>query len=40
MLDEQHAQTQTIEALRRQVEASNIATRDAQALLRANQDQH
>ena len=36
MMDEQLSQTQTIEALRHQVEASNNAT---QALLRANQDQ-
>ena len=33
------AQTQTIEALRRQVETSNNAARDAQALLRATQEQ-
>jgi len=39
MMDEQLAQTQTIEALRRQVETSNNAARDAQALLRMNQDQ-
>ena len=39
MMDEQLAQTQTIEALRRQVETSNNAARDAQALLRATQDQ-
>jgi hypothetical protein len=39
MMDEQLAQNQTIEALRRQVETSNSAARDAQALLRANQDQ-
>ena len=38
-LDKQLAQTQTIEALRRQVETSNNAARDAQALLRMNQDQ-
>ena len=39
MMDEQLAQIQTIEALRRQVETSNNAARDAKALLRANQDQ-
>jgi phage shock protein A len=39
MMDEQLAQNQTIEALRRQVETSNNAARDVQALLRANQDQ-
>ena len=39
MMDEQLAQTQTIEALRRQVETSNNAARDAQALLRATQEQ-
>ena len=39
MMDEQLAQTQTIEALRRQVETSNTAARDARALLRATQDQ-
>ena len=39
MMDEQLSQTQTIEALRHQVETSNNAARDAQALLRANQDQ-
>jgi hypothetical protein len=39
MMDEQLAQNQTIEALRRQVETSNNAARDAQALLRAHQDQ-
>ena len=39
MMDDQLAQTQTIEALRRQVETSNNAARDAQALLRATQDQ-
>ena len=37
--DEQLAQHQTIEALRRQVETSNITAKDAQALLRANQEQ-
>jgi hypothetical protein len=39
MMDEQLAQTQTIETLRRQVETSNNAARDAQALLRATQEQ-
>ena len=39
MMDEQLAQSQTIEALRRQVETSNNASRDAQALLRMNQEQ-
>ena len=39
MMDEQLAQTQTIEAHRRQVETSNNAARDAQALLRATQEQ-
>ena len=39
MMDEQMVQTQTIEALRRQVETSNNAARDAQALLRATKDQ-
>ncbi len=39
MLEEQLAQTQTIEALRRQVETRNNAARDVQALLRATQDQ-
>ena len=39
MMDEQLAQNQTIEALRRQVETSNNATQDAQALLRMNQEQ-
>ena len=38
-MDEQLAHTQTIEALRRQVETSNNAARDAQALLRATQEQ-
>ena len=38
-MDEQLAQTQPIEALRRQVETSNNAARDAQALLRATQEQ-
>jgi hypothetical protein len=39
MMDEQLAQNQTIEALRRQVETSNNSARDAQALLRSSQDQ-
>jgi len=39
MMVEQLAQTQTIEAPRRQVETSNNAARDAQALLRVTQDQ-
>jgi hypothetical protein len=39
MMDEQLTQTQTIEALRRQVETSNNAVQEAQALLRLNQDQ-
>ena len=39
MMDEQLPQTQTIEALRRQVETSNNAARDAQALLCATQEQ-
>ena len=39
MMDEQLAQNQTIETLRRQVETSNNAARDAQALLRMNQEQ-
>ena len=39
MMDDQLAQTQTIENLRRQVETSNTAVRDAQAALRLNQDQ-
>ena len=34
MMDEQLVQNQTIESLRRQLETSNNATRDAQALLR------
>ena len=38
MMDEQPAQIKTIETLHRQVEASNNAALDAQALLRANQD--
>ena len=39
MMDEQLVQSQAIEALRRQLETSNNATRDAQVLLRMNQDQ-
>jgi len=39
MMDEQLAQSQTIEALRRQVETSSNSARKAQALLRDNQDQ-
>ena len=39
MINEQLAQAQMIESLRRQVKASNTAARDSQALLRANQDQ-
>ena len=39
MMNEQLVQSQTIEALRRQVETSNNATRDAQALLMMNQEQ-
>jgi hypothetical protein len=39
MMDEQLVQNQTIESLRRQLETSNTATRDAQALLRMNQEQ-
>jgi hypothetical protein len=39
MMDEQLAQTQTIESLYRQVEASNNAARDSQALLGVNQEQ-
>ena len=38
MMDEQLIQSQAIESLRRQLETSNTATRDAQALLRMNQD--
>jgi hypothetical protein len=37
--EEQLAQNQTIGALRRQVEASNNSAQQAQALLRANQEQ-
>jgi hypothetical protein len=39
MMDEQLAQTQTMEALRRQVETSNNSAWKAQALLRTNQEQ-
>ena len=39
MMDEQLAQNQTIDALRRQVESSNTSAQQAQALLRANQEQ-
>ena len=39
MMDKQLVQSQAIEALRRQLETSNNATRDAQALLRMNQEQ-
>ncbi len=39
MMDEQLVQSQAIETLRRQLETSNTATRDAQALLRMNQEQ-
>ena len=39
MMDEQLAQSQTIDSLRRQVESSSIALQQAQALLRANQEQ-
>jgi hypothetical protein len=39
MMEEQLVQNQTIEALRRQVETSNNAARDAEALLRMNQEQ-
>ena len=38
MMDEQLVQSQTIESLRRQLETSNNATRDAQAFLRMNQE--
>ena len=38
-MDEQLIQSQAIESLRRQLETSNNATRDAQALLRMNQEQ-
>jgi hypothetical protein len=39
MMDEQLAQNQTINALQRQVEASNNSAQQAQALLRANLEQ-
>jgi hypothetical protein len=39
MMDEQLTQNQTIDTLRRQVEASNTSVQQAQALLRANQEQ-
>ena len=39
MMDEQLVQNQAIESLRRQLETSNNATQDAQALLRMNQEQ-
>ena len=39
MMDDQLAHNQTIENLRRQVESSNTAVREAQAALRLNQDQ-
>jgi len=39
MMDEQLTQNQTIEGLRRQVESSNTSAQQAQALLRANQEQ-
>jgi hypothetical protein len=39
MMDEQLAQNQTIDTLRRQVDASNDSAQLAQALLRANQEQ-
>ena len=39
MMDEQLSQNQTIDSLRRQVESSNTALQQAQALLRANQKQ-
>ena len=39
MMDEQLAQNQTIETLRRQVETSNNTTRDTQAVLRTQQKQ-
>jgi len=39
MMNEQLVQNQTIEALRRQVESSNTSAQQAQALLRANQEQ-
>ncbi len=39
MMDEQLTKSQTIEGLRRQVESSNTLAQQAQALLRANQEQ-
>ena len=39
MMDDQLAQNQTIETLRRQVETSNTAVREAQAASRVNHDQ-
>ncbi len=39
MMDEQLAQNQTIETLRRQVETSNNTARDTQAVLRTQQEQ-
>ena len=39
MMDEQLAQNQTIDTLRRQVESSNTSALQAQALLWANQEQ-
>ena len=39
MMDEQLAQNQTIDTFRRQVESSNTLAQQAQALLRANQEQ-
>ena len=39
MMDEQLTQSQTIEGLRRQVQSSNTSAQQAQALLRANQEQ-
>jgi hypothetical protein len=39
MMDEQLAQNQTVDALRRQVKSSNTSAQQAQALLRANQEQ-
>ena len=39
MMDEQLVQSQAIKSLRRQLETSNTTTRDAQALLRMNQEQ-
>ena len=40
MMDEQLAQNQTIDTRRRQLESSNNSAQQAQALLRANQEQH